>query len=130
MVNVMKKAFGILAVIAVGTLLTGCGKADKLTCTREQDFGKAKIKITTVATFDKGYLKEEATELKGEFESDEMAKSYYDNFKDKENYTAKQDGTTVTVKYKTPVDDATKNADENKKDNYKEYMEQAGNTCE
>ena len=124
----MKKLFGILAIPVMGFLLTGCG-ADKMTCTKEQDFGKAKITINTTATFKKDYLVKEDKETIATFESEEMAKSYVENYEGKEGFEVKRSGVKVTIKNTVEVDEATKDADENKKDNYKVYMEKAGNKC-
>jgi len=125
----MKKIYGILAVIMCGCILTGCGSTSTMTCTREQDFGKAKIVIKTVATFKSDSLTKEDIEISATFESDEMAKSYVENYKDKEGYKVEQKGTDVKVKYTKKVDAETKNAEENKKDVYKDYMSKAGNDC-
>ena len=125
----MKKYFMVLAIPVISLLLTGCGKGDTITCTKEQDFGKAKITQKTTATFKNNYLVKEDKETIASFESEEMAKSYVENYDGKEGFTVKRDGVKVTVKNTVPVDDATKDAEENKKENYKDYMEKAGNTC-
>ena len=124
----MKKLSAILAIFML-IILTGCGKTEKLTCTNEQAFGTASLTTDTVITFKKGYATKTETTMVATFDSEETATSFAENYKDKDEYTVKQDGSKVTVKNVQTVSKEAAKADENKKDYVRDYLEGRGFTC-
>ncbi len=124
----MKKLSALLAVFAL-IILTGCGKKEKLSCTNEQSFGTASLTTNTVITFKGGYATKTETTMVASFESEETATSFAENYKNKDEYTVKQDGTKVTVKNTQTVSKDAAKADENKKDYVREYLEGRNFTC-
>ncbi len=125
----MKKKLSIALAACAVVLMTGCGKTDKLTCTNEQSFGSATLKTEAVITFKDDYATKTVTTMVAEFDSEDTANSFADNYKDKEDYEVKQDGSKVTITQTQTVSKDSAKADENKKDYVKEYLEGKSFTC-
>ena len=130
----------VLFVLALFTtvLLTGCGKADKLTCTNEQKYGTAVLKTETVVKFKNGYKSESKTTMEATFDSDVTAKSFAENYekrlKDEDSsqsvdvLSVKQDKNTVIVK--TAESKSSISKTKIKKDSEKEQLENVGFKCQ
>ena len=123
----MRKGLSLVAVLSV-LLLTGCS-TDKLTCTNTQDVGSAKLESKITITFKNGYATQSDTVMTATFSSDTVAKTFADSYAGKEDYEVKQNGKVVTVKNTTTVSKDEAKADENKKENVKKSLEEAGLTC-
>lgn len=125
----MKKISTFLLIIAL-IILTGCTKKETLTCTNEQSFGTATLNTEIVSTIKKGYVKESETTLVASFDSEEAAASFEENYKGKDDYTVKREGSKVTVKNTKKISDNAAKSDENKKEKFKEFLESNDFICE
>lgn len=126
----MKKKFMFLCMVCIVTVMTGCGKADKLTCTNEQEFGTAKLNSEIEVTFKEGYATSTETTMVASFDSEDTANEFASNYKDNEEYKVKQDGKKVTVTQTQKVEEEEAKAEENKKEKVKSYLEEEGFKCE
>ena len=125
----MKKTLIFLCMVCMVTIMTGCGKTEKITCTREQEFGTAKLNSEIEVTFKEGYATSTETTMVATFESEDTANEFASNYKDNEEYKVKQDGNKVTVKQTQKVEKEEAKSEENKKDKVKSYLESEKFTC-
>lgn len=110
-------------------ILTGCGKKDTLTCSKEQPFSTATLNTEIVTTFKKGYVTESETTIVASFDSEDAAASFEKNYTDKEDYTVNRDGSKVTVKNVKKVSESSAKAEENSKEKFKQYLEDNDFIC-
>lgn len=121
----MKKKLSFVLALAFIITLTGCGEK-KITCTNQQSFGVTVLDTETVVTLKKDYVKRIDTTMKVEFQDEDTAESFADNYRDDEDVTVEVDGTKVIVKNKEEFkSDETKKT----KEEVKESLEGRGYTC-
>ena len=121
----MKKTLllGIIAVMLV--LLTGCGKEEHMTCTKNHTITGVEIINTTELTFKDDYVSKKHVTMESTFSDEETAEAFVKNYEDQEKYTVKRDGKKVSISY---LESAEK-TDINKKDTVLESMDAQGYTC-
>lgn len=121
----MKKTLllGIIAVMLV--LLTGCGKEEHMTCTKNHTIAGVEIINTTEYTFKDDYVSKKQVTMESTFADEEAAEAFAKNYEDQEKYTVKKDGKKISISY---LESAEK-TDINKKEAIMEAMDTQGYTC-
>ena len=110
-------------------VITGCGKDDKLVCSKEQTLGTTKLNIKVEVSLDDGYATKMVTTNDVTFNDETSAETFKKIYDGKEGYKVKQDGKKVNVTQTEEVAKDKRKTDETKKDYVKKQMEDEGFTC-
>lgn len=129
-----RKKIVTIAIVVVAVLIVGISafvltRQDKLVCTNDQEVGSAKLGTNLVVSFKKGYATESKTTMTADFASEALAKQFADSYKDKSEYTVKQDGKRVVITNTKKVSEEEAKAEENKKENIRKSLTDAGLKC-
>lgn len=125
----MKKGLSLVLVSILAVLTTGCGKTEKMTCTKDQKVGVVNLNQKIEYTIKDGYATESTLYIKAEFTNEESAETFSKNYSEEKDYKVELNGSTVNITSTETVDKDSAKADVNKKENVKKTTEAEGFTC-
>lgn len=125
----MEKCLRLILGITLVTFITGCGKDKKLTCTKEQSFGQAKLSISEELSVSGAYVTKTTTTTVANFDDEKSADVFAQNFEDDEKYEVTKDGNKITLIQTQEIAEENKKDENNKLENVKSDLEKQGYTC-
>lgn len=124
----------IVLILLIILLVKGCNRTSKLVCTNYQEIGNAKLDTKTIIEFKNNYRVKTKTVFVAEFDDNESASIFKDNYKNKkntkdENISVKEDNNTITITSTKSINKKDIKKDSNKKDYIKTELEKNNFLC-
>lgn len=124
----------IVLILLIILLVKGCNRNTKLVCTNYQEIGNAKLDTKTTIEFNNNYRVKTTTLLTAQFDDNESASIFKDNYKNKkntkdENISVKEDNNTITITSTKSINKKDRKKDSNKKDNIRKELEKNNFLC-
>ena len=120
----MKKVSLLFILTFLMVVITGCGSKTLMTCTRNDDQVGVDIDIEEVITYENNKIIDGKITTKANFEKEEAAEKFMEEYQKKDDVEVKKDGKLVTVIEKDNI-----SSEEIKLEDLKESFEEDGWKC-